>query len=198
MRAGVLPDITYYIPVHSRLFYIINKCHTQSIGDRILLNAELYVKDLPGQLVGSLEPISMVDANIISVVHDREKLVNNRITVSVTFEIGNTKKLDELKSIWRSMDIIISKMGSVYETVTREFMLVGRFNATYIENLIDEASTIVQLVSADIGYTSKNGSSDKHTAMITAEVRSEKDIEALDGFFMDACKKDDMLYIRGI
>lgn len=171
----------------------------QSIkGDHILLNAELYVKDLPGQLVGSLEPISMVDANIISVVHDREKLVNNRITVSVTFEIGNTKKLDELKSIWRSMDIIISKMGSVYETVTREFMLVGRFNATYIENLIEEASTIVQLESTDIGYTSKNSSSDKHTAMITAEVRSEKDIEALDKFFMDACRKDDMLYIRGI
>ncbi len=96
------------------------------------------------------------------------------------------------------MDIIISKMGSVYETITREFMLVGRFNATYIENLIEEASTIVQLESTDIGYTSKNSSSDKHTAMITAEVRSEKDIEALDKFFMDACRKDDMLYIRGI
>lgn len=140
----------------------------------------------------------MVDANIISVVHDREKIVNKRITVSVTFEIGSTKKLDELKSIWKSRDIIISKMGSVYETVSREFMLVGRFNATYVENLIDEASKIVQLESTDIGYTSKNQSTDKHTAMITAEVRSEKDLELLDKFFMEACQKDDMLYIRGI
>lgn len=140
----------------------------------------------------------MVDANIISVVHDREKIVNKRIMVSVTFEIGSTKKLDELKAIWKSRDIIISKMGSVYETVSREFMLVGRFNATYVENLIEEASKIVELESTDIGYTSKNQASDKHTAMITAEVRSTKDLDLLDEFFMEACRRDDMLYIRGI
>lgn len=140
----------------------------------------------------------MVDGNIISVVHDREKIVNKRIMVSVTFEVASSKKLDELKAIWKSRDIIISKMGSVYETVTREFMLVGRFNATYVENLIEEASKIVELESTDIGYTSKNQASDKHTAMITAEVRSRKDLDKLDAFFMEACEKDDMLYIRGI
>ena len=50
----------------------------------MMVNAELYVRDLPGQLVGSLEPISMVDGNIVGVVHDREQKVNNRILVSVT------------------------------------------------------------------------------------------------------------------
>ena len=96
----------------------------------MLLNAELYVKDLPGQLVGSLEPISLVDGNIIGVVHDREKMVNHRILVSVTFEVSNAKKLEELKGIWKSKDIIISEMGSVYQTITREFLMVGKFNAT--------------------------------------------------------------------
>ncbi|MCQ2079080.1 MAG: homoserine dehydrogenase [archaeon] len=153
---------------------------------------------MPGQLVGSLEPISMVDGNIIGVVHDREKIVNQRIMVSVTFEVKNSRKLEELKAIWKSKDIIISKMGSVYETVTREFMMVGRFNATYIENLIDEASRIVKLESTDIGYSSKNLNSDKRTAMITAEVRCREDLDKLDRFFSDACEKDDMLYIRGL
>ena len=164
----------------------------------MLLNAELYVKDLPGQLVGSLEPISMVDGNIIGVVHDREKIVNNRITVSVTFEVKNGEKLDKLKSIWKSKDIIISKMGSADETVTSEFMLVGRFNATYIENLIDEASRIVDLESTDIEYSSSNQNGSKRTAMITAEVHNEDDLEKLDRFFAEASEKDDMLYIRGL
>ena len=31
----------------------------------MIVNAELYVKDLPGQLVGSLEPIPLVDGNIM-------------------------------------------------------------------------------------------------------------------------------------
>ena len=164
----------------------------------MLLNAELYVKDLPGQLVGSLEPISMVDGNIIGVVHDRAQIVNQRILVSVTFEVSSTKKLEDLKSIWKSKDIIISKMGSVYETLTREFLMVGRFNATYVENLIDEASTIVKLESTDVSYSSNNQSSDKRTAMITAEVRCKEDLDKLDEFFSEACRKDDMLYIRGL
>lgn len=82
----------------------------------MMVNAELYVRDLPGQLVGSLEPISMVDGNIVGVVHDREQIVNQRILVSVTFEVSTSGQLDQLKAIWKSMDIIISKMGSVYET----------------------------------------------------------------------------------
>ncbi|MCQ2085077.1 MAG: homoserine dehydrogenase [archaeon] len=164
----------------------------------MLLNAELYVRDLPGQLVGSLEPISMVDGNIIGVVHDRERNINQRIMVSVTFEVANSKKLEELKAIWKSRDIIISKMGSVYQTCTREFMMVGKFNATYIENLIEEASTIVNLESTDVGYSSKNQSSDKRTAMITAEVRCKEDLDKLDEFFADACHRDNMLYIRGL
>ena len=164
----------------------------------MLLNAELYVKDQPGQLVGSLEPISLVDGNIIGVVHDREKMVNHRILVSVTFEVSNAKKLEELKGIWKSKDIIISEMGSVYQTITREFLMVGNFNATYIENLLEEAATLVNLESTDVSYSFANRSTDKRTAMITAEVRTKQDLNKLDEFFSEACRKDNMLYIRGL
>ena len=54
----------------------------------MMVNAELYVRDLPGQLVGSLEPISLVDGNIVGVVHNREQMVNQRICVNVTFQIN--------------------------------------------------------------------------------------------------------------
>ena len=109
----------------------------------MMVNAELYVRDLPGQLVGSLEPISMVDGNIVGAVHDREQIVNHRILVSVTFEVSTSGQLDQLKAIWKSMDIIISKMGSVYETITTEYMVLGKFNAAYVDDLIDQASKIV-------------------------------------------------------
>ena len=38
----------------------------------MIVNAELYVRDMPGQLVGSLDPISLVDGNILGVVHNRD------------------------------------------------------------------------------------------------------------------------------
>ena len=56
----------------------------------------------------------------------------------------------------------------------------------------------VHLESTDIAYSSDNHYKDKRTAMITAEVRTEEDLDKLDEFFADASEKDDMIYIRGL
>lgn len=164
----------------------------------MMVNAELYVRDLPGQLVGSLEPISMVDGNIVGVVHDREQTVNQRILVSVTFEVSTSGQLDQLKAIWKSMDIIISKMGSVYETVTTEYMVLGKFNAAYVDSLIDRASEIVVFESVDVGYSSNRSASSTRTALITAELRSTGDRDKLDSFFVQSCDRDGLMLVRGL
>lgn len=164
----------------------------------MMVNAELYVRDLPGQLVGSLEPISMVDGNIVGVVHDREQKVNQRILVSVTFEVSTSGQLDQLKAIWKSMDIIISKMGSVYETITTEYMVLGKFNAAYVDDLIDQASKIVNFESVDVGYSSGKSVSGKRTALITAELRGEEERARLDEFFVQSCERDKLMLIRGL
>ncbi|MDR1691076.1 MAG: homoserine dehydrogenase [Candidatus Methanoplasma sp.] len=163
----------------------------------MMVNAQLYVKDLPGHLVESLEPISLVNGNIVGVVHDREQIVNQRISIDVTFEIKGTSELEQLKAIWKSKDVLIAKMGSVYKTYTMEYMLVGKFTASFVESLIDEASVIVSFESIDVNYSSRNASSTR-TAMISAEVMSENDLKKLDLFLMDACKKSGIVYIRGL
>ena len=61
----------------------------------MIVNAELFVNDLPGQLIGSIEPISMVDGNILGVVHNRDRIVDHRICVNVTFEVGD-RQLERL------------------------------------------------------------------------------------------------------
>ncbi|MDR3282094.1 MAG: homoserine dehydrogenase [Candidatus Methanoplasma sp.] len=163
----------------------------------MLVNAELYVKDLPGQLVDSLTPISMVDGNITAVVHDREQIVNQRICVNVTFEVADNKGLDRLKAIWKSKDVMIARMGSVYETHTMEYMLIGKFSAANVEKLLEEASNVVSLESSDVSYSSKNATSTR-TAMITAEVLTPEDLEKLDRFFRSACRESGIVYIRGL
>jgi ACT domain-containing protein len=165
---------------------------------QMMVNAELYVRDLPGQLVGSLEPISMVDGNIVGVVHDREQKVNNRILVSVTFEVGTTRDLDRLKAIWRSKDIIISKMGSVYETVTAEYMVLGRFGAAYVDDILDEAAKLVEFESVEVSYTSKNSEDESRTALVSAELRNHEDRDKLDKFLYDRTEKDGLMLIRGL
>jgi len=163
----------------------------------MMVNAQLYVKDLPGRLVESLEPISLVNGNIVGVVHDREQIVNQRICIDVTFEIRDSSELDKLKGIWKSKDVLIAKIGSVYKTFTMEYMLVGKFKASFVESLIDDASGMIAFESVDVNYSSKNASSTR-TAMISAELMSESDLKKFDVFLADACKKANLVYIRGL
>ena len=164
----------------------------------MIVNAELYVKDLPGQLVGSLEPISMVDGNIMGVVHNREKIVNHRICINVTFEVENSEQVDKLEDIWKSKDVIISSMGSVYQTYTMEYLLIGDINAHFIEDMIQKASEQIQLESVDVRYSSKTTSSANRTGMIAVKTRNEEDLEKMDEFLNKTCNENKITYVRGI
>lgn len=161
------------------------------------VNADLYVKDVPGQLVGSLDPISAVDGNIVGVVHNREQMMDGRIGVNITFEVSSNEQLEKLKGIWKSRDVIISRIGSVIETFSMEYMLIGKISASYVEELMDSAKKKISLDSVDIRFMSKNGS-DKKTVMISAKLRSDDDIEKFDKFIATSCKKADITYIRGV
>lgn len=163
----------------------------------MIVNAELYVKDLPGRLVGSLEPISMVDGNIMGVVHDREQIVDGRISINVTFEVEDVTQLKQLEDIWKDRDVIISNMGSVYNTYSMEYLMIGNITASRIEELMDEASKKIKLESMDIQYSSKDHDENR-TAMISVKVREKDDIGGLDQFLRTSCKKDDITYVRGL
>ena len=164
----------------------------------MIVNAELFVKDLPGQLVGSLDPISLLDGNIVEVVHNREKIVNHRICINVTFEIEDQEQLCRLKDVWKSKDIIISRLGSVYQTYSMEYMLIGNFDGKKVEDLIREASENINLDATDIRYSSKAGDSERRTAMVAVKTRSEEDLEMLDSFLDDRCREAGITYVRGV
>lgn len=161
------------------------------------VNADLYVKDVPGQLVGTLDPISMVDGNIVGVVHNREKMMDQRIGVNITFEIPSAEDLERLKNIWRSKDVLISRIGSVVETYPMEYMLIGDVSAKYTEDLLNKAKKKVDFDSFDVRISSKAASS-KQTVMISAKLRKQQDIKKLDSFIADACRDSEVTYIRGV
>ena len=164
----------------------------------MIVNAELLVKDLPGQLVGSIEPISLIDGNIMGVMHDRERIVNHRICVNITFEVEGQNQLEALKKIWKSKDIIISKLGSVYQTYTMDYLLIGDIDAMYIEELMNKANSLVTMDAVDVRYSSKTNSSSKRTGLISVKTRSEEDLEKLDRFLDDECRKTNTIYVRGV
>ena len=160
------------------------------------INADIYVKDVPGTLVSSLEPISTLGGNIVGVVHNREQVVSGRISVNVIFYM-EPQSLDALKKEWKARDIIIADIGEDYEIVSMNYMLIGNLNAAYIEDLIKKASDIVNLESVDMGYSSKM-KTDSRTAMISANLRSKDDIDKLSDFMSSEAKKAGLTCIMGV
>ncbi len=160
------------------------------------INADVYVKDIPGQLVASLEPISTFDGNIIGVVHNREQVISGKILVNIIFDI-TPENLELLKKEWKARDVIIVNLDEAVENYSMDYMLVGKLNASEIDDMINEISKTINLESVDIGY-SASGSKDSRTAMISATVHSKNDLRALDSFFSDRAKKAGLTYIRGV
>ena len=163
----------------------------------MIVNAELFVNDLPGQLIGSLEPISLVDGNILGVVHNRDKIIDHRICVNLTFEVDD-RRLDELKELWKKKDIIISNLGSVHETYTMDYILIGDVNAQYIEGLLKKVNEATTLDEINVRYSSKSIRTASHTSLITVKARYEDNLDKIDAILRRECKLANITYVRGV
>jgi len=160
------------------------------------INADIYVKDVPGQLVASLQPISTYDGNIIGVVHNREQVISGRILVNIIFDMDKPN-IERLKKEWRSKDVIIVKMDEAVESYPMDYMLVGELTASFIEDLMSRASKDIPLQSIDVGYSSK-GNSSSRTAMISVTVNTKEDLRKLSVFMSEEAKRTNLTYISGV
>jgi ACT domain-containing protein len=139
----------------------------------------------------------LVNGNILGVVHNREKIIDHRICVNVTFEVDD-KRLEELKDLWQSKDIVISSLGSVHETFKMDYILIGDVNAQYIESLvkkINEATTIDQI---SVSYSSKSIKTASHTSLISIKARYEDNLDKTDMILRRECKRSNVTYVRGV
>lgn len=159
------------------------------------INADVYVKDIPGQLVASLEPISTFDGNIIGVVHNREQVISGRILVNIIFDIS-ADNLELLKKEWKARDVVIVNMGEAVENYSMDYMLVGNLDASDIDDMINEISGKMDLESVEVGYTASG--TDSRTAMISVTVHSSDDLHRLDSYFSDRTRSAGLTYIRGV
>ncbi|RKY39514.1 MAG: amino acid-binding protein [Candidatus Makaraimicrobium thalassicum] len=102
---------------------------------RVSMNLEL--KDIPGQLVLALQPISEIKGNILSVVHHHdERTPRGTIPVHVLFEL-NKDKLDELIEQLEKNGVLVARVGEKRLHEEMSVMLIGHIVHTDIRDTID-------------------------------------------------------------
>lgn len=70
------------------------------------LELEVELPDVPGQLEGVLSTLADYGANVVSVLHLRERAVDGRVPVALTVEIDESEALGLVDAIGRSHELV--------------------------------------------------------------------------------------------
>jgi ACT domain-containing protein len=159
------------------------------------VNVDIRLKDIPGQLIGALEPISKYDGNIRGVVHEHDVVSGGKIAINLTFEIGSQKALDNVLAEWKGKEVDVMKIDHLFETFRLEYVIVGDLPTNEVKRITDGIQAIGDVESIDVRY-SVSGSKEK-AAMISGKVRNKDVIKKANKFMYDRAKRTGFLVIRG-
>jgi ACT domain-containing protein len=114
------------------------------------IGLDIVLKDVPGQLVMALEPISRFGGNIISIVHEREAIKGGRVPIHVNIEVENAEKLNRIIKELEKRDIWVSKAGEVRKKEKITVVLIGHIVDTNLRDTIDKINEIKGVMVADV------------------------------------------------
>lgn len=154
------------------------------------ITMDLDLKDIPGQLVNALVPISDAGGNIVSVVHHHGKRTpKGTIPIQVVFDFNDG--LEALKFSLESRDIKIVRVNETRLMERRTVLLVGHIIHSDIRDTIDQIdrtgyAEVVDLAmsmpgislksSARIGISASGKDEARQAMNLLRKVATEKDL----------------------
>ena len=161
---------------------------------RITMDLEL--KDIPGQLVNALVPISDAGGNLISVVHHHaKKTPRGTIPIQVVFNIDGN--LDALKFALESRDIRIARVNEEKLLEYRTVMIVGHIVHSDIRDTIDQIDKTGYAEVVDLAM-SMPGINLKSSARIGISAAGKEEARKAMNLMREIAKKKDLLVIEPI
>jgi ACT domain-containing protein len=157
----------------------------------MIVSMTLELKDIPGQLVLALAPISELHGNIMSVVHQHEeKTPRGTIPVQVTFEIDQGV-LDELIEKLEKSGVGVARVGEERLRSSISVVLIGhiihsdigdtidRIDSTGFAEVVDLSLSMPAIERTSSAYLVINAEGDnelKNALEILREVAIKKDL----------------------
>ncbi|HEY9245557.1 MAG TPA: amino acid-binding protein [Candidatus Methanoperedens sp.] len=163
----------------------------------MIVSMTLELKDIPGQLVLALAPISEMHGNIMSVVHHRdEKTPKGTIPVQVKFGIEQ-KILDELIGRLEASGVRVARVGEERLRASVSVILIGHIVHSDIGDTIDRIDSTGFAEVVDLSL-SMPGIEQVSSAYFVINAIGDRELaEALD-ILSDVAHKKDLLVIEPI
>lgn len=162
---------------------------------RVSMDIEL--KDIPGQLLLALRPVSEFKGNLISVVHHHEKRTpRGTIPVQVVFETKPDKLNDIIASLEES-DISIVRIDEKRYFEHGAVILIGHIVHTDIQDTIDSIDNTGYAEIVDLNLSMPKINMPSSASLKIDAVSKEHLAQAID-ILKEIAKKKDLLVIEPI
>ncbi|MBS1263967.1 MAG: hypothetical protein MAG715_01162 [Methanonatronarchaeales archaeon] len=143
---------------------------------RVDLSIEL--KDVPGELLRALEPLSEAGANIVSVVHHREKrTARGTLPVEVEIEVEENR-LERLLDDLRTSGVQIINVGHNRLRERLSVVLIGHVLHTGLQDTVDriDSTGYAEVVDLAMEMPEVNGRSAARLGIRTVSEKSSRDV----------------------
>ena len=102
----------------------------------VQVSMKLEMKDVPGQLVRALKPISETGGNIIAVIHQRDASSLDTITVQVVVELPEGK-VSDLVGKMQDQGVTVARIGTERLIHRKSCIMIGHIMHTDLTDTVD-------------------------------------------------------------
>ncbi|GFO96242.1 hypothetical protein ig2599ANME_0431 [groundwater metagenome] len=163
----------------------------------MIVSMTLELKDIPGQLVLALAPISELHGNIMSVVHQHEeKTPRGTIPVQITFEIDQ-RVLDELIERLEKSGVRVARVGEERLRSSVSVVLIGHIIHSDIGDTIDriDKTGFAEVVDLSLSMPAIEKTS---SAYLVINAEDEKELKNALEILREVASKKELLMIEPI
>ncbi|HLB70142.1 MAG: amino acid-binding protein [Candidatus Methanoperedens sp.] len=163
----------------------------------MIVSMTLELKDIPGQLVLALSPISEFHGNIMSVIHQHEeKTPRGTIPVQITFEIDQ-RVLNELIERLEKSGVRVARVGEERLRSSVSVVLIGHIVHSDIGDTIEkiDSTGFAEVVDLSLAMPAINRTSSSY---LVINAVGEKELKKALEILREVSKKKDLLMIEPI
>ena len=156
---------------------------------------EIELRDIPGQLFGSLGPIADLGGNIISIAHQRDlRTPRGTIPIKITIEIPE-ENLDNLIDRWHEVGITVMRKGEERLNESIFLLLVGHIVHTDLKSTINvvDSTGFAEVVDLTLAMP---GIEEESSAGITIKATGKLEMERAIAILKDEANKKGLLLIK--
>ncbi|MBO8182194.1 MAG: amino acid-binding protein [Archaeoglobus sp.] len=163
-----------------------------------IISVVVELLDKPGQLLSTLEPISRGGGNILTIIHQRDKITPlKRVPVEISFSVEDERDAKRIVEKLKEKGVIVKSYNEIRLIATTSVMVIGHIVKTDLSDTISriDSTGFAEVIDMELTMPEVNRPS---TAMLTISATGQEKLEEALDILREVCKSKNLLLVEPI